>query len=105
MASRRFRALATSCALILPSAMSWWRAWTAWLAAILRLVLVRRFNSVSFQAGAFYAATRATVGQNVTEFPVSQSTLRTHVDEKPENPEGIWLGGRDSNPDSLVQSQ
>jgi hypothetical protein len=42
--------------LILPSAMSRWRAWTAWLAAILRLVLVRVFNLFSFQARAFYTA-------------------------------------------------
>jgi hypothetical protein len=45
-----------------------------------------------------YAATREAVGQNVAEFSASQSTLRTHVDEKAEITSGIWLGGRDSNP-------
>ena len=52
-----------------------------------------------------YAATRAAVGQNLAEFPAPQSTLRTHVNENAEVSKGNWLGGRDSNPDSLVQSQ
>ncbi len=52
-----------------------------------------------------YAASRAAMGQNVAEFPASQSTLRTHVNENLEVSSENWLGGRDSNPDSLVQSQ
>jgi hypothetical protein len=46
-ASRRFRALATSCAAILPSAMRRWRACTASLAAIRIPVWFFRFRALS----------------------------------------------------------
>ena len=52
-----------------------------------------------------YAATRAAVSQNVAAFPAAQSTEQSTHPEEAEVSEGNWLGGRDSNPDSLVQSQ
>ena len=52
-----------------------------------------------------YAATRTGVAGNVTSFPAGLSTLEPHVAKNGQVSEGTWLGGRDSNPDSLVQSQ
>src|SRR5260370_11454514 len=52
-----------------------------------------------------YAATLAAVGENVTPFP-SRSVNATDTQAENERiSEGNWLGGRDSTPDSLVQSQ
>ena len=52
-----------------------------------------------------YAATRATVGENVTPFPSGSVNATDTQAENERISGGIWLGGRDSNPDSLVQSQ
>jgi Phage integrase family len=52
-----------------------------------------------------YAATRTAAKSSVTPSPRELSTLQPHVEENGQISEGNWLGGRDSNPDSLVQSQ
>ncbi len=59
----------------------------------------------AIQKARAYAATRTAVGENVTPFPAELPTQQPHIEEKGQVPEGTWLGGRDSNPDSLVQSQ
>jgi integrase len=52
-----------------------------------------------------YAATRSTVGDNITQFPSVSVNATDAQAENTQISEEIWLGGRDSNPDSLVQSQ
>ena len=73
--------------------------------------LFRRYDITSMddrleapQKAMAYAETRITVGENVTAFPSTGTPTDTPA-EKAEISEGTWLGGRDSNPDSLVQSQ
>jgi hypothetical protein len=52
-----------------------------------------------------YAATRAAVGGNVTPFPKDLSTHSHNVDEKAGVSEGVWLGGKDSNPERPANAQ
>jgi integrase len=52
-----------------------------------------------------YAATRTAIGDNVAPFPSGSVNATDTQVENERILEGNWLGGRDSNPDSLVQSQ
>ena len=46
-----------------------------------------------------YAETRKAIGENVTAFPTERADERAHAIENAGVSEGIWLGGRDSNPE------
>jgi integrase len=59
----------------------------------------------AIQKARAHAATRAAVGDNVTAFPSGTVNATDTQAENERISEAIWLGGRDSNPDSLVQSQ
>ena len=59
----------------------------------------------ALQKARAYAATRAAVGENVTQFHFGTGNATDTQAENERISKGIWLGGRDSNPDSLVQSQ
>ncbi len=59
----------------------------------------------ALQKARVYASTRAAVGENVTHFPVGSVNATDTQAKNAKVSEGNWLGGRDSNPDSLVQSQ
>jgi len=48
-----------------------------------------------------YAATRAAVGDNVSQFPSASVNATDTQAENERVSEGIWLGGRDSNPKNL----
>ena len=52
----------------------------------------------AIQKARAYAATRTVVGGKVAPFPMELSTLRPHIEENGQVPEGSWLGGRNSNP-------
>ena len=59
----------------------------------------------AIQKARAYATTRAAIGESVTQFPPGSVNATDTQAKNVEISKGNWLGGRDSNPDSLVQSQ